>query len=265
MTLPHALIGHTGFVGGNLARQADFSACFNSQNIEEIAGRAFDRLVFAGAQAKKWWANQQPEEDWAGIARALDAMSDVTAERPVLISTVDVLGASDAHANEGTPVEINGLHAYGLNRRRLEEAFHKQFDHGLIIRLPGLFGPGLKKNVLYDLAQGNLLDKINRDSWFQYYDLGRLDADIARAEEHDLQLVHLFTEPIETGAIIDRFFPGKAIGADAAPAAHYDYRTRHGELFGGDACYVERAGQVMARLARFYETEYGIVEHGARP
>lgn len=258
MTRANALIGHTGFVGGNLARQAEFNACFNSKNIEEIAGRAFDRLVFSGAQAKKWWANQNPEEDWTGVARALDAMKNVTAERPVLISTVDVLGASDAHAHEDRPVETNNLHAYGLNRLRLEEAFRIQFNHGLIIRLPGLFGPGLKKNVLYDLAHDNILDKINPASSFQYYDLTRLSADIEIAEKEGLKLVHLFTAPIRTGDVIDRFFPGKEIGSDAAREAHYDYRTRHGALFGGDECYIEGGRSIMDRMARFFESEYGL-------
>lgn len=258
MTQSNALIGHTGFVGGNLMRQAAFDACFNSRNIEEIAGRAFDRLVFSGAQAKKWWANQNPEEDWAGVARALDAMTDVSAARPVLISTVDVLGASENRADEATPVATDGLHAYGLNRLRLEEAFHGQFPHGLIVRLPGLFGPGLKKNVLYDLAHDNILDKINPASSFQYYDLGRLAADIEIAEKAGLKLVHLFTAPIVTREVIDCFFPGKEVGADAAPEAHYDYRTRHGALFGGDACYIESAESVISRMARFFASEYGL-------
>ena len=33
-----ALIGHTGFVGSNLARQGAFDALYNSSNIESIAG-----------------------------------------------------------------------------------------------------------------------------------------------------------------------------------------------------------------------------------
>ncbi len=44
-----ALIGHTGFVGGNLLRQHGFGACFNTSNIETIGGRDFDALVFSGA------------------------------------------------------------------------------------------------------------------------------------------------------------------------------------------------------------------------
>ena len=51
-----ALIGYSGFVGGNLLRQRSFDACFNSSNIEAIAGRSFDLVVCAGAPAEKWKA-----------------------------------------------------------------------------------------------------------------------------------------------------------------------------------------------------------------
>jgi len=37
-----ALIGYTGFVGGNLLAQRGFDALFNSRNIEEIAGVRID-------------------------------------------------------------------------------------------------------------------------------------------------------------------------------------------------------------------------------
>jgi hypothetical protein len=49
-----ALIGHTGFVGSNLADQCNYSDCFNSKNISEMRGRSFDLVVCAGIQAKKW-------------------------------------------------------------------------------------------------------------------------------------------------------------------------------------------------------------------
>ena len=58
-----ALIGHTGFVGSNLASQHGYTDCFNSRNIGEIAGRCYDTVVCAGVQAVKYWANQHPEED----------------------------------------------------------------------------------------------------------------------------------------------------------------------------------------------------------
>ena len=40
-TMPDALIGHTGFVGGNLAAQHRFDAVFHSKTIESVRGVGF--------------------------------------------------------------------------------------------------------------------------------------------------------------------------------------------------------------------------------
>ena len=70
----NALVGYTGFVGSNLLKQHPFQHLYNSKNISDIAGKSFDLLVFSGAQAVKWWANQNPEEDRAKIQSALDPL-----------------------------------------------------------------------------------------------------------------------------------------------------------------------------------------------
>ena len=73
-----ALIGFTGFVGSNLARQHTFGALFNSSNISDIHDQHFDTLVFSGARAVKWWANKNAAEDWEGIQAALQPLATVS-------------------------------------------------------------------------------------------------------------------------------------------------------------------------------------------
>ena len=121
-------------------------------------------------------------------------------------------------------------HAYGANRFYLEQALADAFDVIHIVRLPGLFGPGLKKNIIFDLLNDNMLEKINPASVFQFYDLTRLWSDIERIIEQKIELIHLFPAPIQTQKIIDALFPGAAIGADQAPEAKYDYRTKYDSL-----------------------------------
>lgn len=251
----NALVGYTGFVGSNLATQFHFDALYNSSNIESIAGQSFALLVFAGAQSKKWWANQNASADWAGIQKAIQPLKSVSAARAVLISTIDVLPPESPNADETTDCHRPGDIGYGYNRLRLEDAFRAIFPNALIVRLPALFGPGLKKNIIFDLIHDNGLDKINPASTFQYYDVTRLRADIDIAMRANLPLVHLFTEPLGTREVMERFFPEKKVGRDSAPEAHYDYRTRHGRLFGGDDKYIENRASVVARLGGFVRAE----------
>lgn len=246
-----ALIGHTGFVGGNILRQHGFGALFNSRNIADIAGRRFDTLVFAGAQGKKWWANQNPDADWAGIADALDAMAGVQAARVILISTIDVVPQA-AGADETFGCASLPNHAYGVNRLRLEGALRDRFGAVTVIRLPALTGVDLRKNIIYDLIHDNQIDKIDPASRFQFYDLGRLWDDIGIAIAAGIDLVHLVTEPVLTGDIVARYFPGAKLGpSPAGGSAFYDFRTRHDRLYGGTGGYIYGATEVMRRLGAF--------------
>src|ERR1044071_4968884 len=87
--MPSALIGYTGFVGGNLLKQGTFEGRYNSKNVESIAGQTYDLVVVAGTTAEKWKANRNPEADGKAIGRLTTALEQVNAARVVLISTVD--------------------------------------------------------------------------------------------------------------------------------------------------------------------------------
>jgi len=144
------LIGHTGFVGSTLLTQHDFPARFNSANVSDLAGQRFGTLVCAAAPGSMFEANRFPERDAAridGLIARLDAVGPV--ERFVLVSTIAVIEgfacADEEHLTYETAIP------YGVNRRRLEEFVAARFPGALVVRLPALFGPGLKKNFLFDL------------------------------------------------------------------------------------------------------------------
>ena len=65
-----------------------------------------------------------------------------------------------------------------------------------IVRLPGVFGPRLKKNVIYDMLCGDFTRASAADSTLQFYDVQRLWGDITRAREHRLQLLNIATQPV---------------------------------------------------------------------
>ncbi len=250
-----ALIGHTGFVGGTLARATPWDACFNSANISQIAGQQFDLILCAGVSAVKWLANKDPATDQAGIERLTTPLGQARARELVLISTIDVYPDPAAHANEDTRIDPARNHAYGRHRAELETWATQRFEQVRIVRLPALFGTGLRKNALFDLLHGNMVDAINPAGVFQWYPLERLWRDIGIVRTASLGLVNLFPEPLPMVRIIDAFFPGAAVGPAKHPAPVYNLGTRHGRLFGGDDHHVMSADAVMAAMARFVAAE----------
>ncbi len=247
------LIGYSGFVGSNLVARHSFTDLFRSSNIDEIRGRQYDLLICAGAPAEKWKANQQPEADGANIDRLIRNAAEVRASRVFLISTVDVYPVI-RDADESYDCERLPNHTYGTNRLRLEKAFREMFPELHIVRLPGLFGPGLKKNVIYDLLHDNCLDAIHPESTFQYYDVTSLWEDLGIIEKNQLDLVNLVTEPLGTKRMVDACFPQKQVGPGKGAAVHYDLRSRHAELFGGHDGYRFDVSCVLSRLGAYIQS-----------
>lgn len=246
-----ALIGYTGLVGGNLVRQgAQFSVMFNSKNISEIRGRSFSRIICAGARGTKWIANKNPAEDRAQIEQLMSNLDTIDASQFTLISTVDVY-PNPITVDETTPPQTGGLHAYGVNRLMLERFVTGRFPRHTIVRLPAIFGYGLKKNAMYDLMNNNQLELVHPGSSFQWYPLSRLSSDLIIAEGLSPGAVNFATEPVTMHEIRDKFFPGKEIGSAAKSVAHYDFRTQYAEMFDGSRGYILDRPQVMSAIGSF--------------
>lgn len=144
------LLGATGFVGGALVRQTPFDECFNSQNVSEIEGQAFGTLVCAAAPGSMVAANKASERDRALIHGLIERLSKVHTEHFVLVSSIAVLSDFAGRHSESTKDFQENL-AYGRHRRELEAFVESHFAQSLIVRLPALFGPGLRKNFIFDL------------------------------------------------------------------------------------------------------------------
>jgi hypothetical protein len=199
-----AIVGWTGLVGQYLTQFFPESDLYNSGNIENLRHKSYNTLYFSGMPAEKWRINQSPAEDASLLAFFCELLSTVRCDHVVLISTVDVLDCTIPQPETGTSYAI---HPYGAHRRQLEDFVQTRFPSHTILRLPGLFGTGLKKNVLFDLLHGNQLDKICLDSAFQWYNLEHLREDILFCYENAIPLIQLVTPPIATRDIVSHFFP----------------------------------------------------------
>ena len=242
-----ALIGHTGFVGSNLLRHGDFAGLYNSRNIEAIAGRSFDRVVCCGVSATKWMANKNPEQDWKDIERLLGCLAQVEAGRFVLISTIDVYQSPAGVTERDIPADDHP-EAYGRHRRAIERFVEARFAPHHVVRLPGLFGPGLKKNAIYDMMHANRVELIDPAARFQWYPVARLAQDLAAIEASDLPVINIASEPMPTGAIATRFFPQAVLAPPGAMPPAYDMRTDHAALLGGRGDYHLDRATVMQAL-----------------
>lgn len=144
------LVGSTGLVGQNLLQQHDFDIAVHSTNVSEAFVDDCELVVYAGVPGTKYLANRDPERDFAVVKAARDNLRKIDANKVVLISTVDVYGVSIGKTELDAPGG-SGLTSYGANRLQLEEWVREDFPDASIIRLPAIYGEGLKKNFVHDM------------------------------------------------------------------------------------------------------------------
>lgn len=230
--LPYGILGWTGLVGQTLFHQllssgikpADIGI-FNSKNLQEIRGAAFGTLYICCMPATKWRVNLHPEEDLHTLNTVMKVLETVQAHTVILLSTVDVL---EPHAKEGECSELWSQHAYGQHRRTLEVMVHRQWSSALVIRLPALFGRGLKKNALYDLLHENQVANICLSSRFQWYNLARLLKDCNSYTRLRIRIAHLVSPPISMEEIATRWFPNALNSSTSTNSVVYTIYTGHG-------------------------------------
>ena len=201
----NALVGYTGFVGSNLLQFYKFDSFYNSKNFEEAKNKHFETIFFCGVPAVKWLANKNPDEDIKIIENIKSILNSITCDNFILISTIDIYNNTNNCSDEKTQVDFLNHHAYGKNRYLFEKYIETKFENHFIIRLPALFGKGLKKNIIYDLINNNQIQNIPLNSSFQWYNLDWLKEDIEVIINNKIRICNLFTEPIETKEIVRLF------------------------------------------------------------
>lgn len=171
-----------------------------------------------------------------------------------MISTVDVF-KQPLGVNEDTLVDENGLQPYGLHRRYLETFVESQFPQHLIVRLPGLVGPGLRKNVIFDFLNDNNLDAIDSRGVFQFYPMVNLWYGIQIALQVELSLVHFIAEPISVSEVACAGFGRIFEHTLSNPQARYDLQSKHAALFGGHGVYQYSKRETLQAIRAYAQSE----------
>ena len=243
MTVKTALIGYTGFVGSNIAAVHDFTDCYNTTNISDIRGRSYDLVVSAATRADSHRINQNGHADLAEIDDYIGVLSRVHAAQLVLISTVCIYPGGTS-PDESTPLSADGLTPYGANRLHMEQSLSERFNT-LPLRLPQLYGIGLKKGIVYDLLNDYRIEFIRPEGRFQYYDLRRLWSDTERALQAGLRALNIATPPLTSARVAAECFgidiaDQVVSGEESLFGQMYtrDMRTIHADLFDGPPSYI---------------------------
>lgn len=259
----NALIGATGFVGSTLLKQTTFDCHYHSKNIQTIDGQSFDTLVCAGAPGQKWLANREPNADRLNIESLIAHLKTIRCNRFILISTVDVF-KQPIGVDEDSVVDESGLHAYGLHRRMLETFVASHFANHLIVRLPGLVGPGLRKNVIFDLLNDNNLAAVNSQNVFQFYPLVNLWCDIETAYQARLPLVHLTGAPVSVSQLATQGFGRTFDQVLPGPVANYDFRSKYASSFGVQGNYQYGIRDTLLAVMAYVQSEPKTLMQGTK-
>ena len=262
------LVGSTGFVGGNLMAAHTFEAAYHSTDVAEGFGRRNELVVYAGVPAAMFLANRDPAADLAVMAAARENLRRLAPRRLVLISSIAVYRDSRGK-DEQSPMETEGLPPYGANRLQLEQWVREDFPDALIVRLPALYGKGLKKNFLYDLhtltpallkpekyaelaARSALVAAGYEDGQkYQFYPLARLWRDIEAALAAGLTVLNLTPPPVSAAEVYAHLTGGAWQNHLAAAPFDYDLRSRHAALLGGQGGYLCTKEEELAEIAAF--------------
>lgn len=120
----------------------------------DVVKEHFDLVIYASGSSRKYYAEECPVTCFfESVFKLYHYMHNFSFEKFVLLSSIDA-------ANRDTN--------YGAIKSLAEEAYgacKKAFD-GMILRLPAMVGPGLRKGVVFDLAHRNEL-RISQKSILQ--------------------------------------------------------------------------------------------------
>jgi nucleoside-diphosphate-sugar epimerase len=234
--MTNALIGFTGFIGSNLCESINFDYKINRNNLSSLLSVDFDEIICAGLPAEKWRANIFPDEDLLNINLLINTLSKVKTRKFTLISTIDIYDTSNICYENTANFSLEG---YGKNRKYFEDFISNKFSNFQIIRLPGVFGNGLKKNVIYDLIHSHQIDKINFSNIYQWYPIIDLPIHIDFLRNQlEIKFINLCSEPISVEEIVSYCSLNYLKNDFSNNSIKYDIRSLYSHHFNSSNEYI---------------------------
>lgn len=168
------LVGANGFVGSAFHRlllaKGHKVIPVTRSTYADAVGTSSDIVIEAACNSKKFFAEEEPFREFdASVGHRHRTLHDFPAPVHLHISSVDVYAdlTSPAATTEETIIRPESTSYYGLHKRMSEELVQKYAKDWLIIRLAGMVGPGLRKNPVHDIVNGQPL-RIHPESRYQF-------------------------------------------------------------------------------------------------
>jgi nucleoside-diphosphate-sugar epimerase len=241
------IVGASGFVGSNLKRIFPESVVLSRSDLNEGCTTTFSTVFIAAPAADKWRINQDPLTDQENIQALVRGLIRLRTHRFVLFSTIDVYSSHNESNEESKCLDSM---SYGGNRYFLESLLGDSTEHLLIRRLGGLFGPGLKKNLIYDALNNRFeqLRKYHPESTYQYMSVENSINLSVSDSLADFKIVNIVGEPVAA----KRLLAGREnyLSFDAERVS-YNVKSNHG--FNGP--YFLSAESVLESVNEYYETQ----------
>jgi nucleoside-diphosphate-sugar epimerase len=194
------ILGAKGFLGAAVSRacrEQNLEFCgIEPEDYTDYVGQPCDVLINANGNSRKYLAQQSPLEDFAmNVGSVRQSLEDFRYGKYVLFSSAEVYPDSSGPAttDENSVIDPALQTPYGFHKYLAEQCVRHRAARWLIVRLSGFVGPGLKKNAVYDVMNGNPL-WVDPASEFQYLhtdDLAAMVLAMAASRATDGQIVNV--------------------------------------------------------------------------
>lgn len=168
-----AIIGGNGLLGSDLTK--NLHSYFNitpitRENYSKHIGSSFDIVINANGNSKRFWANQNPQEDFiVSTVSVQKSIFDFPCDLYMYISSPNVYEdhSKTSSTKENEKIDSSKLSPYGFHKY-LSELIVKQYTNKfLILRSAMILGSNLKKGPIYDITHNKPL-LISLDSKLQF-------------------------------------------------------------------------------------------------
>jgi nucleoside-diphosphate-sugar epimerase len=173
------IIGSNGFIGSNLLNEYIIDNNYNlvtidsrEHNIDTYNDRTFDCLYFCSGNSKVYLSNDNPRKCLEqSVLDLIDYLNLLKYNKFILLSSSVVYPNDIQNKLESMVININDLSPYGAHKLLAEYYVRKLASSHIIYRLTGVFGSGLKKNLLYDLKNKSNIFHVTPDSYIDFIEI----------------------------------------------------------------------------------------------